>query len=117
MPFPDVRLTALAIGCLHLALQLEKPAQANAELLALVSHKDASAALGLAALSAVLQAPCCNAVKPAIDHVLERFAEDATVAVSLVQALLGASEEEKVSFPHARHSLLKLQMRSSKVAE
>ncbi len=74
-------------------LQLKKPEQADAELLALVLHKDASAALCLAALSAALKAPCCSALKSAADIVLERFAEDATVPLRLVQALLGTSKE------------------------
>ncbi len=75
-------------------LQLDRPEEADAELLALVLHKDASAALCLASLTAVLEAPGCSALKPAADIVLERFAEDATVPLRLVQALLGASEDE-----------------------
>ena len=75
-------------------LQLKQPEQADAELLALVAHKDASAVLCLAALSAVLQAPRCSALRHAADLVLERFAEDATMPVRLVRACLGASQKE-----------------------
>ena len=75
-------------------VQLEEPDQADAELLTLVMHKDASAALCLAALSAAIQAPCCIALKSATDMVLERFAEDATVPPRIIKALLTASEEK-----------------------
>ena len=81
------------------ALQLEQPEQADAELLALAGHKDASAALCLAGLSAVLKLPGCSALKPAADIILERFATDATccdctVPLRMVEVLLGVSEEE-----------------------
>ena len=75
-------------------MQLEGTDQADAELLELVLHKDASAELCLAALSAALKAPRCSALKSAADIVLERFAGDATVPLRLVQALLSASEEK-----------------------
>ncbi|CAL5220262.1 g2243 [Coccomyxa viridis] len=75
-------------------MQLEGTDQADAELLELVLHKDASAELCLAALSAALKAPRCIALKSAADIVLERFAGDATVPLRLVQALLSASEEK-----------------------
>ena len=73
--------------------QLEQPEQADGELLALVAHRDASAALCLAGLSAVLQQPRCGALKPAADIVLERFARDAAVALRLVEVLLGSDEK------------------------
>ncbi|CAL5220290.1 g2275 [Coccomyxa viridis] len=89
---PDLCLTAT-----EALIQLDRPEEADAELLALVLHKDASAALCLASLTAVLEAPGCSALKPAADIVLERFAEDATVPLRLVQALLGASEDEDIN--------------------
>ena len=76
-----------------MAPQLEQPEQADAELLTLVAHRDASAALCLAGLSAVLQQPRCGALKPAADIVLERFARDAAVALRLVEVLLGSDEK------------------------
>jgi len=87
------------------ALQLEQPEQADAELLALVGHKDASAALCLAGLSAVLKLPGCCALKPAADIILERFATDATccvctVPLRMVELLLGDTEEEACYSPH-----------------
>ena len=75
-------------------MQLEGTDQADAELLALVLHKDASAERCLAALSAALKAPRCSALKSAADIVLERFAEDATVPLRLVQALLKTSKDK-----------------------
>ena len=77
-----------------MAPQLEQPEQADAELLALVAHKDASAALCLAGLSAVVQAPRCSALKPGADIVLERFAEDHTVPLRMLEVLLGSAEEK-----------------------
>ncbi len=75
-----------------MALQLGEPDQADAELLALVTHKNASAALCLGALLVVIQSPSCSALKPAAGILLERFAEDATVPLHMVQELLGATE-------------------------
>ncbi len=75
-------------------VQLDRSEQADAELLALVMHKDASAKLCLAALSAALKAPRCSALKPAADIVLQRCAEDAAVPLRLVQTLLGASKDK-----------------------
>ncbi|CAL5220263.1 g2244 [Coccomyxa viridis] len=75
-------------------MQTEGTDQADAELLALVLHKDAFAERCLAALSAALKAPRCSALKSAADIVLERFAEDATVPLRLVQALLNTSKEK-----------------------
>ena len=75
-------------------MQLEGKDQADAELLALVMHKDASAESCLAALSAALKAPNCGALKSAADIVLERFAEDATVPLRFVEALLDTSKEK-----------------------
>ena len=66
----------------------------DAELLALVLHKDVSAEQCLAALSGALKAPHCSALKAAADIVLERFAEDATVPLRLVQAFLNTSKEK-----------------------
>ena len=86
------------------ALQLEQPEQADAELLALAGHKDVSAALCLAGISAVLKLPGCSALKPAADIILERFATDTTccvctVPLRMVELLLGVSEEEACYFP------------------
>ena len=75
-----------------MALQLGEPDQADAELLALVTHKDASAALCLGAFLVAVQSSGCSALKPAVDILLERFAEDATVPLHMVQELLGATE-------------------------
>ena len=82
-----------------MALQLGQKEQAEAELLALLKHKGASAAQCLAGLSAFAQNPRCSALKPAVDTMLERFAEEVTVPVRMVDALLGASENEKVTSP------------------
>ena len=73
-----------------MAVQLERPEQAGAELQALVSHEDCSADLCLDALSAVIQGSCCSALKPAADIVLERFAGDGTAPQHKVCALLNA---------------------------
>ncbi|CAL5220282.1 g2267 [Coccomyxa viridis] len=91
---PDADSPSLCLTAMAALLQLKKPEQADAELLALVLHKDASAALCLEALSAALKAPCCSALKPSAGIVLERFADDATVPLRLVQALLSASKED-----------------------
>ena len=87
-------------------MQLEGTDQADADLLALVLQKDASAELCLAALSAALEAPRCSALKSAADIVMERFAEDATVPLRFVEALLEASGQ-KVG-PSADSALLRL---------
>ena len=79
-----------------MALQLGEAEQADAELLALVAHKDACASLCLAGFSAAIREPRCNAMKPAADILLERFAEDATVPLRMVQTLLGAIQEDQV---------------------
>ena len=79
-------------------MQLEGTDQADAELLAAVLQKDASAELCLAALSAALKAPRCSALKSAADIVMERFAEDATVPLRIVEALLEASRERVSHF-------------------
>ena len=75
-------------------MQLVGTDKADAELLAAVQHKDASAEQCLAALSAALKAPGCIAVKPAADAVMERFAGDGTVPLRFVEALLKASKEQ-----------------------
>ena len=86
-------------------MQLEGTDQADAELLALVLDKNASAEMCLAALSAALKGPRCGALKSAAYIVTERFAEDATVPLRFVKALLEASGQ-KVG-PSAGNALLR----------
>lgn len=74
-----------------MAMQLERPEQAEAELQALVSHRSVSADLCLEALSTVIQESRCSALKPAADILLGRFAEDATAPQHKVRGLLTAS--------------------------
>ena len=83
-------------------MQLEGTDQADAELLALVLDKNASAEMCLAALSAALKGPRCGALKSAAYIVIERFAEDATVPLRFVKALLEASGQ-KVGPRQAMH--------------
>lgn len=74
-------------------LQLDEPEQADAELLALAAHTDASLALCLEGLSAVIALPCCGALKPAADLILERFGQDATVPLRIGELILCADAQ------------------------
>ena len=80
-----------------MALQLDQPEQADAELLAMVAHKDATLAQCLEAVSAVVGAPGCGALKPAVDIILERFAKDTSTPLRLVEILLSAEAQARAS--------------------
>ena len=79
-------------------MQLDQPEQADAELLAMVAHKDATLAQCLEALSAVVGAPGCGALEPAVDIVLERFAKGTSAPLRLVEILLSAEAQAREAF-------------------
>ena len=62
----------------------------------MVAHKDATLAQCLDAVSAVLGAPGCGALKPAVDITLERFAQDTSTPLRLVEMLLSAEAQARV---------------------
>ncbi|PRW59549.1 MFS general substrate transporter [Chlorella sorokiniana] len=74
---------------LRALLQLGRSGEAEAELMNLVSHEEASAEACLAGLKAALGAPGgAQLARSALSVVLERFAEEPAVAVELVRAAL-----------------------------
>ncbi|CAL5220288.1 g2273 [Coccomyxa viridis] len=87
----------LCLTAIEALIQLDQLQEAHAKLVALVLHKDASAALCLTALSAAIQAPRCSPLRPAADMMLQRFAEDAAVPLSIVEALLETQEHQMIS--------------------
>ena len=71
------------------APQLEQHKEAEAELLALAGHQDASLAMCLQALAAAAgQARTGGALKAAAEIILDRFAADATAPLRIVELLL-----------------------------
>ncbi|KAI7839840.1 hypothetical protein COHA_006425 [Chlorella ohadii] len=74
---------------LRALLQLGRSGEAEAQLMSLVSHEEASAEACLAGLKAALAAPGgAQLARSALSVVLERFAEEPAVAVELVRAAL-----------------------------
>ena len=81
------------------APQLEQHEEAEAELLALAGHQDASLAMCLHALAAATgRARTGGALKAAAEIILDRFAADATAPLRIVELLL----PDNVS-PHLPH--------------
>ena len=78
-------------------MQLDQPEQADAELLAMVAHKDATFAQCLEAVSAAVDAPDCGALKPAVDIILEGFAKDTSTPLRLAEILLSAEAQARES--------------------
>ena len=74
----------------------------DAELLALVTHKKASANLCLAGLTAVIKAPGCPAPQHAAKIAVGRYPKDAKLAQSVMEVALNALNN-KVSPSPAGH--------------
>ncbi len=73
----------------NMAPQADKPAQANLELLGLVSHPEASADDCIEALSAASKAPSCSALKEAAKLVMEQWTKkDPGMAVRVLEVVM-----------------------------
>lgn len=84
---------------------MEQHEEAEAELLALAGHQDASLAMCLQALAAAAgQARTSGALKAAAEIILERFAADATAPLRIVELLLLDNVSPHLP-DHARYDL------------
>ena len=63
----------------------------------MVAHKDATLAQCLDAVSAVVGTQGCGALKPAVDILLQQFAKDTSTPLRLVEILLSAEAQARVS--------------------
>lgn len=88
------QLSASAYWISTVELQLGQREEAEAELLALAAHKDASIQFCMEAFSGMIEANSgTESLKAAADLVLDRLQKETIVPVKIIEAILGQTKE------------------------